>query len=110
MEFKLHPRVSSSLVGQENLFSRFLEEIWGCHPISTFREGWKKDKERALLKKLHCHHSWMKVGSLLLCLPLLSLFMFVFASCVVGVLVVACMWIDLGRVSLCVVIFLWMHP
>ena len=31
--------------------------------------------------------------------------MLVFASCVVGVLVVACMWVDLGRVFLCVVIF-----
>ena len=37
-------------LSQGNLFSGFLEEFWGCHPISTFREGLKKDKERALLK------------------------------------------------------------
>jgi len=38
------------------------------------------------------------VGSLFLCLFSPCLVVLVFASCVVGVLVVACMWVDLGRV------------
>ena len=103
MEFKLHPRVSSSLVGQENLFSRFLEEIWGCHPIYTFREGledregWKKEKGK-LFSNLHCcHHSWMKVGYLALVFASSMLVHVCFCTlCCVGFGCLLACWDDLG--------------
>ena len=100
-------------MSQGNLFSGFLEEFWGCHPISTFREsledsGKIEGGRRKLFSNLHCcHHSLVKVGFLtcILFSPcfvhacLCTLYLFV-------MLLLACMLGGFGRVSFCVVIFL----
>ena len=87
-----------------------MEEFWGCHPISTFRESLEDSsglkKKRKLFSNLDCyHHSLLKVG-------LLALY-FVFSmvdhacSCILSVvlLFVACLYVGLiWRVLFCVVL------